>query len=50
MVLVGQDELLIVFQRLPGEDTFPRDIFRLFTAVYDSASKGKLVIIAFFLF
>ncbi|GIY15623.1 zinc finger FYVE domain-containing protein 9 [Caerostris darwini] len=38
---VGQDEIMIVLQRLPDERDIPRDIFKLFTHVYDSASKGS---------
>ncbi|CAL1265075.1 unnamed protein product [Larinioides sclopetarius] len=38
---VGQDEVMVVLQRLPGERSIPRDIFKLFTQVYDSASKGS---------
>jgi len=40
LATIGQDELLVTLERLPDEDTFPRDIFRLFTFVYDNASKG----------
>jgi hypothetical protein len=40
LATIGQDELLVTLERLPEEDTFPRDIFRLFTFVYDNASKG----------
>ncbi|GIY83355.1 zinc finger FYVE domain-containing protein 9 [Caerostris extrusa] len=38
---VGQDEIMIVLQKLPDERDIPRDIFKLFTHVYDSASKGS---------
>lgn len=38
---VGQDEIMIIMERLPGEKAIPRDIFKLFSHVYDSASKGK---------
>ncbi|CAG2103339.1 unnamed protein product [Medioppia subpectinata] len=40
MATIGQDEILVSLERLPEEDIFPRDIFRLFTTVYDSATKG----------
>ncbi|XP_055928469.1 zinc finger FYVE domain-containing protein 9-like isoform X1 [Argiope bruennichi] len=38
---VGQDEVMVVLQRLPEERNIPRDIFKLFTQIYDSASKGS---------
>ncbi|GFV83067.1 zinc finger FYVE domain-containing protein 9 [Trichonephila clavipes] len=37
---VGQDEIMVVLQRLPGERNIPRDIFKLFTQIHDNASKG----------
>lgn len=40
---VGQDEICVILERTEEEDkTVPRDIFRLFNTVYDSASKGNV--------
>ncbi|KAG8194458.1 hypothetical protein JTE90_011066 [Oedothorax gibbosus] len=38
---VGQDEVMVVMEKLPEEKAIPRDIFKLFSHVYDSASKGS---------
>lgn len=40
---VGQDEVMVVLERTPNENLIPRDIFRLFSAIYDNASKGITV-------
>ena len=41
---VGQDEICVLLERTEEEDTtIPRDIFRLFNTVYDSASKGEKI-------
>ena len=44
MVTVGQDELVLVLEVLPNEETVPRDIFCHLNAVYTEASKGKLLL------
>lgn len=36
----GQEELVVVLETLPDEDTVPRDIFCHFSTVYEEASKG----------
>lgn len=41
LATIGQDEIMVLIECLPDEDSFPRDIFRLFTTVYDSAFKGN---------
>lgn len=38
---VAQDEVMVLLERLPGENTLPRGIIKLFTHIYDSASKGN---------
>lgn len=38
---VGQDEVMVILERTPGENILPRGIIKLFTHIYDSASKGK---------
>ncbi|XP_013774250.1 zinc finger FYVE domain-containing protein 16-like isoform X2 [Limulus polyphemus] len=43
MCSVGQDEIVVVLEKQTNEDTVPRDIFRLFTTVYDNASSGTTV-------
>lgn len=39
---VGQDEILIVCERLPDENIIPRDFFRVLSTVYESASRGAI--------
>ena len=43
MVTSGQEELVIVLETLPDEDTMPRDIFCHFSTVYEEASKGSCI-------
>ncbi|XP_076341501.1 uncharacterized protein LOC143242029 isoform X2 [Tachypleus tridentatus] len=43
MCSVGQDEIVVVLEKETSEDTVPRDVFRLFTTVYDNASGGTTV-------
>ena len=43
MCTAGQDEIVIILEVEPDEDTPPRDIFCHFGTVYEEASKGKLV-------
>nr|KAG5713953.1 hypothetical protein BaRGS_020281 [Batillaria attramentaria] len=43
MITVGQEELVMVLETLPDEDTIPRDIFCHFSTVYDEAGKGNTV-------
>ncbi|RWS24850.1 zinc finger FYVE domain-containing protein 16-like protein [Leptotrombidium deliense] len=38
---VGQDEIVIALEMFPDESCVPRDVFRLFTSVYDYASRGS---------
>ncbi|XP_042896619.1 zinc finger FYVE domain-containing protein 9 [Parasteatoda tepidariorum] len=40
---VGQDEVMIILERIPEETSIPRDIFKFFTLVYDNACKGTTV-------
>ncbi|XP_023225327.1 zinc finger FYVE domain-containing protein 9-like [Centruroides sculpturatus] len=40
---VGQDEVMVIIERLSNENTIPRDIFRFFSMLYDNASKGVTV-------
>lgn len=40
---VGQDEVMVIIERLSNENSIPRDIFRLFNLLYDNASKGLTV-------
>ncbi|XP_074593974.1 smad anchor for receptor activation [Brevipalpus obovatus] len=37
---VGQDEVIVLLERLPDEKSPPQDIFRLFIHIYDSATRG----------
>ncbi|XP_054709295.1 zinc finger FYVE domain-containing protein 9-like [Uloborus diversus] len=37
---VGQDEVMVILERLPEEKVVPRGILKLFSYIYDSASKG----------
>lgn len=41
MVTAGQEELVVVLETLPDEDTVPRDIFCHFSTVYEEAGKGR---------
>lgn len=41
LATVGQDEIIVVVEKISGENVLPRDIFRLFAYIYDSASKGN---------
>ncbi|XP_035213773.1 zinc finger FYVE domain-containing protein 9-like isoform X2 [Stegodyphus dumicola] len=38
---VGQDEVMVVLERMPDENNLPRGIFKLFIQIYDSANKGS---------
>ncbi|XP_060764672.1 zinc finger FYVE domain-containing protein 16 isoform X1 [Neoarius graeffei] len=40
---VGQRELAFVIERLPEENSLPRDIFSLYINVYQDAQKGKYI-------
>ncbi|XP_075397338.1 zinc finger FYVE domain-containing protein 16 isoform X2 [Tenrec ecaudatus] len=40
---LGQAEIIILLLCLPNEDTFPKDIFKLFITIYKDALKGKYV-------
>ncbi|CAN0306597.1 unnamed protein product [Bubo scandiacus] len=40
---LGQAEIIILLQCLPGEEIFPNEIFRLFIDIYKDATKGKLI-------
>ncbi|XP_061116503.1 zinc finger FYVE domain-containing protein 16-like isoform X1 [Conger conger] len=40
---VGQQELVLMLQRLPGEGAVPRDIFSLYIRVYQDAQRGRFV-------
>ncbi|XP_068032630.1 zinc finger FYVE domain-containing protein 16 isoform X1 [Anomalospiza imberbis] len=39
----GQAEIVILLQRLPDEDVFPSEIFKLFLDIYKDAMKGKFI-------
>ncbi|XP_033738011.1 uncharacterized protein LOC117325699 isoform X2 [Pecten maximus] len=43
MCTVGQDEIVIVLEVLPDEDTLPRDILCHFQTMYEEAGKGNTV-------
>ncbi|KAL8571467.1 hypothetical protein ACOMHN_051173 [Nucella lapillus] len=43
MVTAGQEELVIVLETLPEEETVPRDIFCHFSTVYEEAGRGNTV-------
>ncbi|PVD22658.1 hypothetical protein C0Q70_15913 [Pomacea canaliculata] len=43
MANVGQDELVVVLETLPDENTVPRDIFCYFSTIYEEAGKGNKV-------
>ncbi|XP_069633538.1 zinc finger FYVE domain-containing protein 16 [Haliaeetus albicilla] len=40
---LGQAEIIILLQRLPDEEIFPSEVFRLFIDIYKDAMKGKLI-------
>ncbi|XP_074712678.1 zinc finger FYVE domain-containing protein 16 [Strix uralensis] len=40
---LGQAEIIILLQCLPGEEIFPNEIFRLFIDIYKDATKGRLI-------
>ncbi|XP_037981380.1 zinc finger FYVE domain-containing protein 16 isoform X2 [Motacilla alba alba] len=40
---LGQAEIVILLQRLPEEDVFPSEIFKLFLDIYKDAVKGKFI-------
>ncbi|XP_054143570.1 zinc finger FYVE domain-containing protein 16 isoform X1 [Melozone crissalis] len=40
---LGQAEIVILLQRLPDEDVFPSEIFKLFLDIYKDAMKGKFI-------
>lgn len=37
---LGQAEIIILLQRLPDEEIFPSEVFRLFIDIYKDAMKG----------
>jgi zinc finger protein xfin len=39
---VGQDEIVIVLERLAEDNFIPRELFRMFTNVYDSSTRGLI--------
>jgi hypothetical protein len=41
---VGQDEIAVILERVDDEKRVPRDVFRLITSIYDSSSKGILLL------
>ncbi|XP_048451128.1 zinc finger FYVE domain-containing protein 16-like isoform X2 [Rhincodon typus] len=40
---LGQAEVVILLFRMPNENTIPKDIFNVFIALYQDATKGKTV-------
>ncbi|XP_027598513.1 zinc finger FYVE domain-containing protein 16 [Pipra filicauda] len=40
---LGQAEIVILLQRLPEEDVFPSEMFKLFLDIYKDAMKGRFV-------
>uniref|UniRef100_A0A663N7J2 Zinc finger FYVE domain-containing protein n=1 Tax=Athene cunicularia TaxID=194338 RepID=A0A663N7J2_ATHCN len=40
---LGQAEIILLLQCLPGEEIFPNEIFRLFIDIYKDATKGRLI-------
>ena len=40
MATVGQDEVVIVLECLPDEQTLPLDMFKHFQSIYVEASRG----------
>ena len=44
LATVGQDEVSVALERADEETSVPRDVFRLVTSMYDSASKGQSVL------
>ncbi|KAJ7423956.1 Zinc finger FYVE domain-containing protein 16 [Pitangus sulphuratus] len=40
---LGQAEIVILLQRLPDEDVFPSEMFKLFLNIYKDAMKGRFV-------
>ncbi|XP_068856951.1 zinc finger FYVE domain-containing protein 16 isoform X1 [Aphelocoma coerulescens] len=40
---LGQAEIVILLQRLPDEDVFPSEIFKLFLDIYKDAMKGRFI-------
>lgn len=40
MCTIGQDEVIVVLECLPDENTAPMDVFRHLSFIYDEASKG----------
>ncbi|XP_077646227.1 zinc finger FYVE domain-containing protein 16 [Lonchura striata] len=40
---LGQAEIVILLQRLPDEDVFPSEIFKLFLDIYKGAMKGRFI-------
>ena len=44
MCTVGQDEIVVILEHLPEEDTIPMDIFRHLYHVYEEAGKGSLLL------
>ncbi|XP_076347054.1 uncharacterized protein LOC143245084 isoform X2 [Tachypleus tridentatus] len=43
MCSVGQDEIVVILEKHSSDQTVPKDIFRLFTTIYDNASSGTTV-------
>ncbi|XP_014113719.1 PREDICTED: zinc finger FYVE domain-containing protein 16 isoform X1 [Pseudopodoces humilis] len=40
---LGQAEIVILLQRLPDEDVFPSEIFKLFLDIYKDGMKGRFI-------
>ncbi|XP_054507602.2 zinc finger FYVE domain-containing protein 16 [Agelaius phoeniceus] len=40
---LGQAEIVILLQRLPDEDVFPSELFKLFLDIYKDAMKGRFI-------
>lgn len=41
LAAIGQDEVVLLLERLPGETRLPRDALRLFTVLHAGASTGS---------
>lgn len=40
---VGQRELAFIIERLPEENSLPRDVFSLYISIFQDAQKGMLL-------
>ncbi|KAK3550228.1 hypothetical protein QTP86_021259 [Hemibagrus guttatus] len=40
---VGQRDLVFIIERLPEENSLPRDVFSLYISIYQDAQKGKYI-------